>query len=395
MGDGPRDRRGFLRELAGSCAGVAACPALAAGVLASRASPASAQDVAGSASRVRVEEGGLAPRDARWFRKLPEDWVECELCPRGCRISEGERGTCGVRENHRGTLQTLVHSRPCAVGLDPIEKKPFFHFLPGSAALSLGTAGCNLSCKCCQNWETAQARPEQVPSRPLTPADVVDWARRRGAPVVACTYTEPTVFSEYVLDIAVAGRRQGVRTVVVSNGYVQERPLAELCRALAAYKVDLKAFSDRFYQEQCGGRLQPVLDTLRRLRRHGTWVEIVVLVIPTLNDSPAEVRALARFVRDETGPDVPVHFTRFHPTYRLTNLPATPVATLERCREAALAEGLRFVYLGNVPGHPAESTYCPGCGQRLLHRVGMAVVENRLSRGACPGCGRTIPGVWS
>jgi pyruvate formate lyase activating enzyme len=212
---------------------------------------------------------------------------------------------------------------------------------------------------------------------------------------VACTYNEPVVFSEYVLDIAVAGRAVGVRTVMISNGYVQEQPLADLCREIAAYKVDLKGFDAGFFKQHTGGELKYVLDTLRRLRKHGTWTEIVALIIPTQNDSEAETRALARFVRDDVGPETPVHFTRFHPSYRLQNLPSTPVTTLERCRNAAMAEGLRFVYLGNVPGHPGENTYCPGCGKALIRRYGMAVAENRLKGGACPDCHRAIPGIWS
>jgi len=381
-------RRRFVASLAVSCAGGAL-----AGKRTLEAAP--LQDPFTPGAALHVEEGGLRPTPARWSRALPGGAVECGVCPRACRISEGERGTCGTRENRAGTLYTLVHSRPCSVGLDPVEKKPFFHVLPGASVLSLATPGCNLDCRCCQNWEIAQARPEQVPTMSLAPADVVALAKRKGAPLVAGTYTEPVVFSEYVLDIARAGRAQGVRTLMVSNGYVQEQPLADLCEAIAAYKVDLKGFEPGFYQRHTGGELKHVLDTLRRLKRHGTWTEIVALVIPTQNDSEAEARALARFVRDELSADVPVHFTRFHPAYRLQNLPATPVATLERCRDVAMAEGLRFVYLGNVPGHPGESTYCPGCAQLLVRRMGMAVAENRLRDGACPGCRRKIPGLWS
>jgi pyruvate formate lyase activating enzyme len=353
------------------------------------------QDPFAPGAALRVEEGGLNPTPARWWKALSDGWVECGVCPRGCRISEDERGTCGTRENRRGRLYTLVHSRPCSLAVDPVEKKPLFHVLPGATALSLATAGCNLECRCCQNWEIAQARPEQVPSMTLAPADVVLLAKRKGAPLVACTYTEPVVFSEYVLDIAVAGRSLGVRTVMISNGYVQAQPLAELCREITAYKVDLKGFDQGFFRRHTGGELEHVLQTLRRLKRNGTWTEIVFLVIPTQNDSEAETRALARFVREELGPETPLHFTRFHPSYRLQNLPRTPVSTLERCRGAAMAEGLRFVYLGNVPGHPGESTYCPGCGKLLVRRFGMAVAENRLREGACPHCRRRIPGVWA
>jgi pyruvate formate lyase activating enzyme len=381
-------RREFVGRLAASCAGCAL-----AGGRALEAVP--LQDPFAASSSLRVEEGGLNPTPARWYRTLPDGWVECGVCPRACRISEDERGTCGTRENRKGRLYTLVHSRPCSLAIDPVEKKPFFHVLPGSAALSLATAGCNLECKCCQNWEIAQARPEQVPSMTLTPADVAVMAKRKGAPLVACTYTEPVVFSEYVLDIAVAGRAVGVRTVMISNGYIQEQPLADLCREIAAYKVDLKGFDAGFFKQHTGGELRHVLDTLRRLKRHGTWTEIVALVIPTQNDSEAETRALARFVRDEVGAETPLHFTRFHPSYRLQNLPSTPVATLERCRSAAMAEGLRFVYLGNVPGHPGENTWCPRCGNVLIRRLGMATVENRLKDGACPDCRRKIPGIWT
>jgi len=371
------DRRAFLSRVAGSCAACALGGAERA------------------AGRGRLDDGGLNPQPARWYKTLPESWVQCGLCPHGCRISEDERGTCGVRENRGGKLYTLVHSRPCSIALDPVEKKPFFHVLPGTSALSLATPGCNLWCKACQNWEIAQARPEQIPTRALTPADAVMMARREGAPLVACTYTEPVVFSEYVLDIAIAGRAMGVRTVMISNGYVQEAPLADLCREIAAYKVDLKGFDPVFFEQHCGGKLSAVLDTLRRLRQHGVWTEIVALIIPTQNDSVAEIRKLARFVRDDLGSEVPVHFTRFHPAYRLANLPSTPVATLVRCRDVAVGEGLKFVYLGNVPGHPGENTYCPSCGEMLIQRLGMAVLENRLKHGACPDCRRSIPGIWS
>ena len=381
-------RREFVGRLAASCA---AC-AIGGGARDLEAEP---QDAFTPSSALRVEEGGLNPVPARWNKSLPDGWVECGVCPRACRISEAERGTCGTRENRKGKLYTLVHSRPCSIAIDPVEKKPFFHLLPGSTALSLATAGCNLACKCCQNWEIAQARPEQVPSMTLTPADVVMLAKRKGAPLVACTYTEPVVFSEYVLDIAVAGRALGVRTVMISNGYIQEQPLADLCGQIAAYKVDLKGFDAGFFKQHTGGDLSHVLDTLRRLRKNGTWTEIVALIIPTQNDSEAENRAMARFVRDEVGPETPLHFTRFHPSYRLQNLPSTPVATLERCRSAAMEEGLRFVYVGNVPGHPGENTYCPGCGKVIIRRFGMAVAENRMKNGACPDCHRKIPGVWT
>jgi pyruvate formate lyase activating enzyme len=372
-------RREFVGRLAACCAGCTLARAVEAAPL---------QDPFAPGAGLRVEEGGLNPTPARWFKTLPDGWVQCEVCPRACRISEDERGTCGTRENRKGRLYTLVHSRPCALAVDPVEKKPFFHVLPGAAALSLATAGCNLDCKGCQNWEIAQARPEQVPSMSLTPADVVMMAKRKGAPLVACTYNEPVVFSEYVLDIAVAGRAVGVRTVMISNGYVQAQPLADLCREIAAYKVDLKGFDAGFFKQHTGGDLKHVLDTLRLLRKHGTWTEIVCLVIPTQNDSEAENRALARFVRDEVGQETPLHFTRFHPSYRLQNLPSTPVATLERCRSAAMAEDSASCTSATCPATGrTRGAGLQGAHPPLRHGGG----ENRLRDGTCPGAAGGSP----
>jgi pyruvate formate lyase activating enzyme len=337
---------------------------------------------------------GLASHPARWWKKLGQLRVECNLCPHQCRVADRERGTCGVRENRGGKYYTLVYARPCAVHVDPIEKKPFYHVLPGKTALSVGVPGCNMHCKFCQNWEISQVRPEQVQTFARSPSDIVTLAQRRGSPTIACTYTEPVVWSEYVHDIGVAARRAKLRTLLVSNGFIQRRAMSDLLGVLSAVKIDLKAYTEKFYRDQCGGRLRPVLDTLRLLRKKKVWTEIVVLVIPGLNDSEREARALARFVRKDLGADVPVHFTRFHPSYRLQNVPATPVQTLTRVRRAALAEGLQFVYVGNVPGHPGNHTYCPGCHKIVIRRVGMATVKNRLVAGKCPYCKRPIPGVW-
>jgi len=372
--------------MAGSCA---AC--LAGG----GAYPALAQDAASPGAPLPADAGGLAPVKARWWKKKEGLVVECGLCPHKCVVADIERGTCGVRENQGGTYYTLVHSRPCSLAIDPIEKKPFFHVLPGTKALSIATPGCNFECKFCQNWEIAQARPEQIKSTPLTPPQVVALAKSRGTPTISCTYTEPIVWSEYVYDIAAEGKKAGVRTTIVSNGYVEEEPLNDLCTVLGAVKVDLKAFTQKFYQEQCKGELKPVLDTLRRLKKKGMWVEIVDLIVPTLNDGEDEIRALSKFVKEELGPEVPVHFTRFHPYYRLMNLPSTPVATLERAHRIATEAGLQYVYVGNVPGHPTESTFCPRCKTRLIHRAGYAILENRLTGGKCPQCGQPQPGVWA
>ena len=342
----------------------------------------------------QVAVGDLPTREASWYRKLEEGRIECQLCPQGCKVADRERGTCGNRENRGGTYYTLVHSLACAVHVDPIEKKPFFHVLPGEKALSFSTAGCNVECKFCQNWEISQFRPEQVPAYYLPPEELVTTATRTGSKLTAATYGEPVVFWEYVRDVAIAANAAGLRPTVVSNGFIQEQPLREIVPLLSAIKVDLKSFSDEFYRQQVRGKLEPVLKTLQVIREVGTWFEIVVLLVPTLNDSEAEIEALAAWVVGNLGPDVPVHFTRFHPTYRLTELPPTPVATLERSWNIARDQGLHFAYLGNVPGHPGENTVCPGCGKILIRRMGFRILEMSLVDGTCPNCGRSIPGVW-
>jgi pyruvate formate lyase activating enzyme len=360
---------------------------------------AAAAPVAVEAARSRrvgeiVEGDDLPAREASWYRKLAEDRVECELCPQACTVADAERGTCGVRENRKGTYVTLVHSLACSVHADPIEKKPFFHVMPGELALSYATAGCNVECKFCQNWEISQFRPEQVRSAYLPPEALVEAAKRSGARLTAATYSEPVIFWEYVRDAARAAIKAGLAPTVVSNGYIQPKPLQEVLPLLRAVKIDLKSFREEFYRDQLRATLKPVLESLVLIRKADVWLEIVVLLIPTLNDSEAEVRDLARWVKTNLGADVPVHFTRFHPTYRLTNLPPTPVPTLERAWSIARAQGLNFVYLGNVPSHPGENTVCPGCGEVIIRRLGYQVLENRLSGGACPDCKREIPGVW-
>jgi pyruvate formate lyase activating enzyme len=369
-----------------------------AALLAAGAATAVSPRGAGAATKHRVGEiiegEDLPAREASWYRKLEEDRVECELCPQACTVADAERGTCGVRENRGGTYYTLVHSLACSVHADPIEKKPLFHVMPGELALSYATAGCNVECKFCQNWEISQFRPEQVRSAYLPPEALVDAAKRSGARLTAATYSEPVVFWEYVRDAARAARKAGLAPTVVSNGYIQAKPLKEVLPLLRAVKIDLKSFREEFYRDQLRAKLKPVLESLEIIRNADVWLEIVVLLIPTLNDSEAEVRDLARWVKTNLGADVPVHFTRFHPTYRLTNLPPTPVPTLERAWNIARAQGLNYVYLGNVPSHPGENTVCPGCGEVIIRRLGYRILENRLAGGACPDCNREIPGVW-
>jgi len=299
-----------------------------------------------------------------------------------------------VRENRGGTYYTLVHSRPAALNIDPIEKKPFFHFLPSTLTFSLATAGCNIHCKFCQNWELSQVRPEQISSFYLPPAAAATEAQRQSCASIAYTYSEPVVFFEYMVDTARAARKKGLRNVVVTNAFIDPEPLRELCRQVDAIKVDLKAFTDKFYREVCNGELKPVLQSLQLLQKHGIWYEIVYLVVPTLNDQEEPIRKMCLWIKRELAPDVPLHFTRFQPMYLLKNLPPTPIESLERARQIALAEGLRFVYLGNVPGHEGENTYCPRCRKTLIRRLGYTVRENNVRKGTCRFCGERIPGVW-
>ncbi|MCJ7753117.1 MAG: AmmeMemoRadiSam system radical SAM enzyme [Thermoanaerobaculales bacterium] len=343
----------------------------------------------------RTSAGDLPAREASWYKKLEDGRVECQLCPQACTVAEMERGMCGVRENRGGTYYTLVHGRACAVHVDPIEKKPFFHVMPGEKAFSFSTAGCNVECKFCQNWELSQFRPEQVEAYDLPPAALVEAAKRSGARLTAATYGEPVVFWEYVRDAAVAANAAGVKPVVVSNGFIQEQALRDVLPLLSAVKVDLKSFREQFYREHVRGKLEPVLNSLQIIHQAGVWLEIVVLLVPTLNDSAAEIRDMTKWIAATLGPDVPIHFTRFHPTYRLTDLPPTPVATLERAWDIGRGAGLHYVYLGNVPGHPGENTVCPGCGGIVIRRMGFQVLQNNLKDGACPGCHRRIPGLWS
>jgi len=344
-----------------------------------------AQDAAESAPRARYWVPGASEGAA----------CVCQLCARRCAIRPGESGRCRARRNVGGELRSLVYGRPVSVHVDPIEKKPFFHFLPGSTAYSLGTVGCPLSCKFCQNWQISQARPGDFDAGYMSPRAVVDAAVGRGSPVVAFTYNEPTVFAEYALDIAAVARPRGLRTVMVSCGFMNERPLADLCGALDAIKIDLKGFSEDFYRTVSGAALAPVLRSIAQIRKAGVHLEIVNLVVPTLNDADASLARLADWTARELGPDVPVHFTRFHPDFQLRNLPPTPVATLERAREMAMARGLRYVYVGNVPGHAGNHTYCPRCRARVISRQDFFVLESAMKAGKCGVCGCAIAGVWS
>lgn len=321
--------------------------------------------------------------------------VECVLCPRRCRLAPGERGSCLSRVNLDGQLVSLVYGRPTAVHLDPIEKKPMAHFLPGTSILSLATAGCNLHCRFCQNWQISQRPPEELRSYRLPPASVVAMAVEHGCPSVALTYTEPVVFIEYALDTARACAEAGLLTVLVTAAYASPEPWAELCRHSHGANIDLKAFSEDFYRRYCDGHLRPVLDNIVAARAAGVTVELTNLVIPTLNDEPRELRRMCRWIVREVGADTPLHISRFTPMYRLQELPPTPPETLDMAWEIAREEGLQFVYVGNVAGNRHEDTDCPGCGERLVERRGFRVLSQRVTAGRCPSCARAIYGRWS
>lgn len=338
----------------------------------------------------------ILPHEARFYEPLPDRFVQCTLCPRRCQVPPGQRGECGVRENRDGTYYSLVYGLPCALNVDPIEKKPLFHVYPGSKAFSIATAGCNIHCQFCQNWDISQSRPDDVVSMPASPEAIVATAQSRGARTIAYTYSEPTIFYEFMADCARAGKAAGIESVVITNGFISAPPQEQLFPLVKAIKIDLKAFTEKFYAGICQGALAPVLESLQRIKRSGTWLEIVVLLIPTLNDSPEELKRMTGWIVKTLGPDVPLHFTRFHPTYKLRHLPPTPPETLLMARQIALDAGCHFAYTGNVPGLEGENTLCPSCHKTVVRRYGLSSFENKITgQGKCGYCAASIPGVWS
>ncbi|MBI4683218.1 MAG: AmmeMemoRadiSam system radical SAM enzyme [Nitrospirae bacterium] len=319
--------------------------------------------------------------------------VKCELCPTECELGNYEIGGCRVRINRDGELFSLVYGKPCSVAIDPIEKKPFFHVMPATKSFSVATVGCVLGCKFCQNWQISQGRPEDTDSHDLPPDDLVRQALFYGCKSIAYTYTEPTVFYEYMYDTSVIAKKYGVRNTVHTCGYINEKPLRELSKYLDAACVDLKAFTEDFYAKLCGGRLRPVLDSLIVLREEGVWVEITNLVIPTHNDDMKKISEMCKWIIQNLGPDVPIHFSRFLPHYKLNNLPPTPFETLNNARQTALDAGLKYVYIGNIRSN-AENTFCPNCKKLLIERAGYQVTQNNISGGKCIFCNATIAGLW-
>lgn len=331
--------------------------------------------------------------EALFYEPVSDQAVQCSLCPNQCVLSPGQWGACKARQNIKGKLYSMVYGRIATAHVDPIEKKPFFHVLPGSKAFSIASTGCNMRCLFCQNWEISQSFPEDVESQAATPEQVVEQALQSGSQSIAFTYNEPVINYEYMLDVAKLAKDRGLKTVVISNGFLNEEPLKELLKYIDAYKVDLKAFDQRFYSKFTGGRLEPVLRTLKVIRESGVWLEVVVLLVPGENDSPESIRAMARWIKENLGDSVPLHFSRFHPQYKLQNLPPTPPEVIVRAREIALSEGLKFVYTGNIANPESETTYCPESGAEAIVRRGYFVTANNLNDGACPD-GEKIPGIW-
>jgi pyruvate formate lyase activating enzyme len=334
---------------------------------------------------------GTGPVFGTWGYGLK---VQCELCPKGCIIMPGQSGECRVRVNIDGVLRSVVYGFPCSAHIDPVEKKPLFHFLPGTPILSIATVGCNLHCKNCQNWQISQANPEESQASPCSPEKVVSLAGQYQCPSIAYTYTEPIVYYEYTYDTAQRAREAGVRNVLVTAGYVNEKPWRDLLQHIDAANIDLKSVSDAFYRDVCSATLKPVQNALVVAKAMGVLVEVTNLVIPTLNDDPQETRELARWVKVNLGAETPLHFSGFTPMYRMRHLPPTSVAVLENARRIALDEGLKHVYVGNRQTKQGENTYCPECGKLLIERVGYTVLRNQLSKGACPDCGTEVYGVW-
>jgi pyruvate formate lyase activating enzyme len=334
-------------------------------------------------------------KEAYLYEKLDEMKVRCRLCHHQCLIKDGERGICGVRQNQSGLLVSLVYGKIIARHVDPIEKKPLFHFLPGTQSYSIATVGCNFKCRFCQNSDISQMPSDQnrIWGEDMTPNMMVREALSTGSATIAYTYTEPTIYFETALDTARLASSEGIRNVFVSNGYMTEGCLREIHPDLHGANIDLKAFTNQFYREQCGARLEPVLNTLKIMKELGIWLEVTTLLIPGLNDSEDELRKLADYLVSLDA-NIPWHISRFHPTYRLTDIHSTPPEGIHRAREIGLEAGLRYVYTGNLPGDEGEKTYCHNCGDLLIDRHGFFIHKNRIKNHSCPNCNTRIPGVW-
>ena len=338
----------------------------------------------------------IAPTtEAMFYKQLDGVMIQCMLEPRQCIVNDWERGYCGARENRGGKYYTMVHSKPCAVYVEPVEREYFYHVRPGSEFLGIGTAGCNLECKFCETWYMSQARPEETEVQNLSPENAVRRAANEGCRTIAFTYNDPVICYEYVLDTARAAKQAGLTTLCHTAGYIYTEPLKALLAHMDAVNVDLKGFTDKYYLEMCGIDLEQVLNTLKVIKQESVMLEITNLIIPGRNDDRQDIADMAAWIRENLGSDVPLHFPRFFPNYQLTDIPATPVETLDAAYDVARSNGLNYVYVDNVPGHKREPTYCPKCGIKLIHRSGSEVAILELDEeGHCRKCGHTVPGIW-
>ncbi len=347
-----------------------------------------------------VSKGDAPDKPWKWsregfFYETVGESVQCQVCPNQCVLEPGDRSICRSKVNIDGKLYSLTYGNPCSVNVDPIEKKPLMHFYSGSLVFSIATTGCNFRCLNCQNWEISQKRPEDVRFFELFPEDVVKLAKKRRAPAIAYTYSEPITYYEYMYDTARLAREAGIRNVLVSNGYINKEPLVRLCRYLDGANVNLKSFDDSIYRSLNGGTLEPVLNTFKTMHQEGVWFEMTTLVVPTYVDKPDMIKRMCGWILKELGPDYPLHLLRFFPHYKLNRLPATPISMLEELRDMALREGIRYVYLGNVSGHEGSYTYCHNCKKTLIVRKGYFIAEYNLKEGRCKYCGTSIPGRWA
>ena len=336
-------------------------------------------------------------KEALFYEKLDDNLVNCNLCAHRChKIADSKRGICGVRENRGGKLYSLVYGKIIARSIDPIEKKPLFQFLPGSLSYSIATLGCNFRCDNCQNYDISQLPKirNTIIGQDTSPEEIVESAKLNDCKSIAYTYSEPTIFFEYAYDVAKLARKEGLKNVFVTNGYTTPEALKKIGPYLDAANVDLKSFSDDFYRKNCGARLEPVLEAIKLYKKLGIWTEITTLIIPTLNDKEEELRKIAEFIKD-VGEETPWHISQFYPTYKLIDLPRTPVETLRKARQIGLETGLRYVYEGNVLGETGENTYCYNCGKILIHRFGYKIQENSIQNLKCPKCGTKIDGIYN
>jgi pyruvate formate lyase activating enzyme len=415
--DGKRcvDRRDFLAGLCRTGFRLASLPALLSAMgmldLEALAGP-------GFPGKEHLRRDGL--REVEFYTRLPGGDVQCGVCPLECVLSPGETSECRTKQNHDGRLLTHAYNNPCILRVDPVEKLPLHHYMPETRFLSVAVGGCNMRCLYCQNWQQSQVRPEDLDTIYFPRSEALKTLRKKKRekksgvrrakradriseerPVrgLGFTYTEPVVFAEYLADLAACVRPWGFKTVVATSLFIKKKPLRELLKHVDAMAIGLKGFRERYYETVIGRSLAPVLDAIEVVAASGIWFELTTLIVPTCNDGPKEIRDLCRWVRKNLGTDIPLHFSRFTPMYRLQNLPRTPVATLETARKIALDEGIRFVYCSNIAPHEGNHTYCPACGKPLIERLGFKVLQNRLRVGtknaSCPNCGSKIPGVWN